>query len=189
MKLQRQIKMAAVLAGSVLAVAGPAAAGTPLDSYRDGPERHSALTSAEAAVAYFRANERATAATSGDAAITYFYANERSQGPVVSEALVGYVDGPERGALLRSTTPVSVGLDSDRLCLRLRSCAGRAAPSRPSAASAGAVVVGMHGDGDDDGGFDWGAAAVGATSVFMFGLLIGGSLLTFWHFRGGPLTH
>ena len=154
MKLKSQLKMAAVLAGSALAVAGPAAAGTPLDSYRDGPERHSAVTSAEAAVAYFRANERSTLAQpSGEAAIKYFYANERSQGPVVSEALVGYVDGPERGAPLRSTTPVSVGL------------------------------------GSDDGGFDWGAAAVGATSVFMFGLLIGGSLLTVRHFRGGPLTH
>ncbi|HET9460611.1 MAG: hypothetical protein ACRDOF_04160 [Gaiellaceae bacterium] len=152
MKLQKQIKTAAALALSALAVAGPAAAGTPLDSYRDGPERHSALTSAEAAIAYFRANERATAATSGDAAIAYFYANERSQGPVASEALVGYVDGPERGALLRSTTPVSVGL------------------------------------GSDDGGFDWGAAAVGATSVLMFGLLIGGSL-SVKHFRGGRLTH
>ena len=133
MKLQKQIKTAAALALSALAVAGPAAAGTPLDSYRDGPERHSALTSAEAAIAYF-------------------YANERSQGPVASKALVGYVDGPERGALLRSTTPVSVGL------------------------------------GSDDGGFDWGAAAVGATSVLMFGLLIGGSL-SVKHFRGGRLTH
>jgi len=183
MKRKSQLKMAAVLAGSVLAVAGPAAAGTPLDSYRDGPERHSALTSAEAAVAYFRANERATAATSGDAAITYFYANERSQGPVVSEALVGYVDGPERGAPLRSTTPVSPAVAQ----------AERPMPTlKPGLSDFGLSYKQLGAPAQElasgDGGFDWGSAAIGASSVFMLALLIASSLLTARRLRGGPLA-
>ena len=112
MKLQKQIKTAAALAFSALAVAGPAAAGTPLDSYRDGPERHSALTSAEAAIAYFVANERSTLSQpSGEAAIKYFHDNERASlaQSATTGSLAGYVDGPERGAAVRGTTPISQG--------------------------------------------------------------------------------
>lgn len=88
MKLQKQIKTAAALAFSALAVAGPAVAGTPLDSYRDGPERHSALTSAEAAAPDWF--ERAAA-----------------RGQVSSAPLDNYRDAFERGAPVQVTSPIT----------------------------------------------------------------------------------
>jgi hypothetical protein len=118
MKLQTQIKTAAALALSALAVAGPAAAGSPLDGYRDAHERGAAATSGEAAIAYFVANERSTLAQpSGEAAIKYFHENERASlaQSATTGALVGYVDGPERGAHPVGTTLVSQRTADDSL--------------------------------------------------------------------------
>ncbi len=149
MTFKGQIRTAVALAASTLAAAGPAAAGTPLDGYRDSHERGAVLTSGEAAVAYFRANERATAATSGDAAVAYFRANERATAATSGDAAVAYFRANERATI--GTTPIS----QER------------APG--------------------DGGFDWGSAAIGASSAVMLALLIGASLLTARRLRGGPM--
>lgn len=175
MKLQGHIKMAAALVFSVLAVAGPATAGSPLNGYRDAHERGAAASSGEAAIAYFVANERSTLTQSaGDAAIKYFHENERSTlaqsageagikyflaneratigaQPVTTGGLGNYVDSFERGAPVQVTSPIT--------------------------------EVGVA----DNSRFDWGAAVVGASSALMLALLIGGSLLTARRFRGGPL--
>jgi len=156
MKLQKQIKTAAALAFSALAVAGPVAAGSPLNGYRDAHERGAAATSGEAAIAYFVASERSTLAQpSGEAAIKYFNENERASvaQSATTGVLAGYLDGPERGA-----PPVGTTLISQRTA-------------------------------DEGGGFDWSAAALGASFALMFALLIGVSLLTARHVRGGPLPH
>lgn len=156
MKLQRQIKTAAALAVSTLAVAGPAAAGSPLNGYRDAHERGAAATSGEAAIAYFVANERSTLVQPArESAIKYFRANERASlaQSATTGGLLGYVDGPERGQPVQAISPIA----------EIRA--------------------------DDNNGFDWGAAVVGASSALMLALLIGVSLLTARRFRGGPVPH
>jgi hypothetical protein len=146
MKLQSQIKTAAALAFSALAVAGPAAAGSPLN----GHERGAAASSGEAAIAYFVANERSTLAQpSGEAAIKYFHENERATAATSGDAAIAYFLANERATI--GATPIAQELASG------------------------------------DGGFDLGAAAVGASFALMLALLIGASLLVARHVRSGPL--
>lgn len=167
--------MAAALALSALVVAGPAAAGSQPNGYRDAHERGTAATSGEAAIAFFVANERSTLAQppgeaairyfneseratlaqqSGEASIRYFNENERATmaESAPSGALVGYVDSPERGAPHVGTTLIS--------------------------------------QGTVDGGseFDWSAAVVGASSALILVLLIGVSLVVARNTRGRPLA-
>jgi hypothetical protein len=110
MKLQRQIKTAAALAFSALAVASPAVAGSPFNGYRDAHERGAAATSGEAAIAYFIASERSTLAQpSGESAIKYFHENERATlaQSATTGVLAGYVDGPERGQPVRAISAIT----------------------------------------------------------------------------------
>jgi hypothetical protein len=127
MNLKAHITMTVALAASALTFAGTAAG-------QDAHER-SAVSSAQAAIEYFRANKRATPVQAGSTGV-----------------LVAYVDGPQR--------------------------------SEPLVGTPGATIVAADGSG-----FDWGSAAVGASSVLMLALLIGVSLVTVRRFRTGPLAH
>jgi hypothetical protein len=52
----------------------------------------------------------------------------------------------------------------------------------------GLVVTTTSGPSDDSR-FDWSAAAIGASSALMLAFLIGISLVSARHFRGGPMPH
>jgi hypothetical protein len=181
MKLQMQIKTTAALALSALAVAGPAVAGSGLNGYRDAHERGAAATSGEAAIAYFVANERSTLTQpSGEAAIKYFRENERSTLSQPSgEAVIKYfhdneLRGPRRASLPQSTTTGALAGYVD-------------GPERGQPVQAISPITQIS--GDDNSGFDWEAAIVGASSALMLALLIGVGLLTARRFRGGQVAH
>ena len=174
MKIKTQIVTIAALASGVLALAGPAAAGGSLSGYRDAHERGGALTPAQAAVASFYANERGGAMTPAQAAVAFFYANERSTmtqsgGP----AAIDFFNANERSTMAESAGPAAIAyFDANE----------RATMTQPDAAPLTEVRV------SDTSGFDWGTAALGASSAVILALLIGVSLILARHSRGRPLA-
>jgi hypothetical protein len=161
MKLKSQIKTVAGIAASALVIAGPGAADGGLDGARDYHE--TAALSGEAAIAYFRANERATIAQ-----------------PVPTGALdaglKGVRDYHESGTtVLSPAAAVAYFRANEGVTLAQPMSTGTSQVAQIEAA--------------DASGFDWGSAAIGATSVLMLALLIGVSLVTTRRFRGGQLSH
>jgi hypothetical protein len=104
----------------------------------------------------------------------YLDANERSR-PVSAElstGVGGYLDAGERSRAAQSVVPAQLIGYVDAFER------GRPVP-QSSPISAGPIA---------DSGFEWGAAAVGASSALMLAFLIGASLLTARHFRSRPLA-
>ena len=111
-------------------------------------------------IGYMDAPERAAVTTTGSDAIAYFRANElstlvQSAGP----AAIAYFKANER-ATMGPGSYVDVGMRGE-----------------PVASS----VVSTVGEPTATGTFDWGAAAVGASSAAMILLLVGGSLVLVRH--------
>ena len=127
----------------------------------------SAPAGATPGAGYMDAPERAAATTTGSDAVAYFRANElstlvRSAGP----AAIAYFNANER-ATMGPSSYVDVGMRGNRV------------------ASSTPLTVG---EPTSTGGFDWGDAAVGASSAAMLLLLVGGSFVLVRHSRGRELA-
>jgi len=168
MNLKAQITMAAALAASALTFAGTAAG-------QDAHER-SAGNSDQAAIEYFIENERATLIQSGSTGVLATYAD----GPQRSEPFVG-TPGEQAIEYFRTNELATLARpDSNGALVAYVDGPQRSEPL----VGTGETIVTVDGSG-----FDWGSAAVGASSVLMLALLIGVSLVTVRRFRGGPLAH
>lgn len=119
------------------------------------------------------AHER-SAGVSGQAAIEYFIENEQATlAKSPSEHAIEYFRANEQATLSQSGTTG-----------RLVGYVDGGQRSEPFAATPAETIVVA-----DDSGFDWGSAAIGASSALMLALLIGVSLVTVRRFRPGPLAH
>lgn len=107
--------------------------------------------------------------------------------------LSDYRDGPERGGtVMNAQTSVAGYLDANErvraaqpvtstLVAEYRDAFERAQPPSETFPVATISV-------SDASGFDWGSAAVGASSAILLALLVGASLIVTRHSRGRPLA-
>lgn len=119
------------------------------------------------------AHER-SAAVSGQAAIEYFDANER--------ATLAKSPGVNAIEYFRANEMATIG----------QSGASGALTGYLDSAQRGDSLMTpppSPGDAVDGSGFDWGSAAVGASSALMLALLVGGTFATLRRFRTRPLAH
>ena len=195
MKLGKQIGAALVISAAMLVAAASAGAVGNPNEYRDGPQRGTALTSGKAAVAYFLANERATMTQSaGPSAIDFFNANERStMAESAGPAAIVYFDANERATMTQSAGPSAIGFfrANERATMtqpvstnHVSYVDGGERGSRPLANTSPLTDVEVS----DTSGFDWSAAAIGASSTLLLALLIGASLIVVRHSRGRQLA-
>lgn len=163
---------AALAAATALAVAG-SAAGRASDAIADAHER-AVQSDPAAAIEYFRANEQATMPrTSGVGVLAgYVDAAGRSIAQSPAEAAVAYFRANEQ-----ATMPAS-GSESLRAYV---DGVGRVEVAQPSSSSTESFVTGDS--------FDWGTAALGASSALLLAVLLGGSLLAVRHSHGRPRLH
>ena len=168
MNFKGQIAMTAALAATALAFAGTATG-------QDAHDRNAGI-SGQAAIEYFDANERATLVRSGSTGVRATYAD----GPQRSELFVGT---PGEQAIEYFRTNELATLAQPDANGALVAYVDGPQRSEPLLGTGETIVVA------DGSGFDWGSAAVGASSVLMLALLIGVSLVTVRRFRGGPLAH
>ncbi len=102
---------------------------------------------------------------------------------------VGSINAQETASIVRPDDRATAR-GPDPLALEVRAQTAVRPDDRAGTRGPGpALVVPTTPGPSDDSRFDWSAAAIGASSALMLVLLIGVSLVSARHFRGGPMPH
>lgn len=119
-------------------------------------------------------------------------AHERSAG-VSGQAAIQYFDANERATLAKSpgVNAIEYFRANELATIAQSGSSGALAGYLDSAQRSDSLMTPPPSPGDavDGSGFDWGSAAVGASSALMLALLVGGTFATLRRFRTRPLAH
>jgi hypothetical protein len=110
------------------------------------------------------------AAVPGRSAVEFFYANERATMQDQGQAAIAYFRANERATMPDSSSAQLAGYVD-----------GASRSGLVATETQGAVLI-------SDDAFDWGAAAIGASSAFALAILLGGTLVIARHTRGRALA-